>query len=48
MREFFFKNNKKEFILAPLLKMTEAVFELLVPLAVAGIIDKGIANGDRA
>lgn len=48
MREFFFKNNKKEFILAPLLKMTEAVFELLVPLVVAGIIDKGIANGDRA
>ena len=47
MREFIFKNNKKEFILAPLLKMTEAVFELLVPLVVAGIIDKGIANGDK-
>ncbi len=47
MKEFIFKNNKKEFVLAPLLKMTEAVFELLVPLVVAGIIDKGIANGDK-
>lgn len=38
---------KKETILAPLFKMLEAAFELLVPLAVVRIIDVGIASGDR-
>jgi len=38
----FFKGYKVESILAPLFKMLEAVFELLVPLAVARIIDVGI------
>ncbi len=33
-------------ILAPLFKLTEAIFELLVPLVVAKIIDYGIATGD--
>lgn len=47
MKELIFNNNKMKFVLAPLLKMTEAVFELLVPLVVAGIIDKGIANNDK-
>lgn len=37
---------KKESILAPLFKMLEAVFELLVPFVVAAIIDKGIEYGD--
>ena len=37
---------KKESILAPLFKMLEAVFELLVPFVVASIIDKGIKYGD--
>lgn len=31
-------------ILAPLLKMLEASFELIIPLIIADIIDKGIAN----
>lgn len=42
----------KEFMLnvtiGPLCKLTEAVFELIVPLVMAKIIDVGIANGDSA
>ena len=38
----FMKDYKKESILAPLFKMLEAMLELLVPLVVAAIIDKGI------
>lgn len=37
---------KKESVLAPLFKMLEASFELLIPLVVAAIIDTGIANED--
>ena len=33
--------------MAPLFKMLEAIFELLVPLAVAKMIDDGIGQGDR-
>lgn len=36
----------KECVLGPLFKLLEATFELLVPLVVASIVDKGIANGD--
>ena len=32
----------------PLFKLLEATFELLVPLVVANIVDKGIANGDTS
>lgn len=39
-------NYKKECILAPLFKMLEASFELIIPLVVSAIIDVGIANGD--
>ena len=42
----YLKDYKKESILAPLFKMCEAVFELLVPLVMAAIIDQGIADGD--
>lgn len=41
------KDYKKESILAPLFKMLEAMLELLVPLVVAAIIDKGIYTGSR-
>ncbi len=47
------KNDKKkkhyrvQCVLAPTFKFLEVVFELLVPLLVANIIDYGIANGDR-
>lgn len=39
---------KKEAVLAPLFKMLEASFELLVPLVMAQIIDTGIKNKDLA
>lgn len=40
----YLKDYKKESILAPLLKLLEAFFELLVPLVMANIIDYGISN----
>ena len=43
----FLKDYKKETVLAPLFKMLEASFELLVPLVVQMIVDVGIRNGDR-
>lgn len=42
----FLKDYKKETILAPLFKLLEASFELLVPLVMAQIIDVGIAGGN--
>lgn len=39
-------NYKKECILAPLFKMLEASFELIIPLVVSAIIDVGIVGGD--
>lgn len=41
------KGYGKECVLAPLFKMLEASFELFVPLVVAGIVDRGIENGDK-
>lgn len=38
----------KETALAPLFKMLEATFELLIPLVVAAIVDTGIGNGDQS
>ena len=42
----FLKGYWKESILAPIFKMLEAIFELLVPIAVSIIIDQGINGGD--
>ena len=42
----YLKDYKKECVLAPLFKLLEAFFELLVPLVMANIIDKGIADSD--
>lgn len=42
----YLKGYKKETVLAPLFKMLEASFELLVPLVMAAIIDVGIAGKD--
>jgi ABC-type multidrug transport system fused ATPase/permease subunit len=44
----YLKDYKKESVIAPLFKMLEALFDLLVPLVVASIINKGISNGDKA
>ncbi|MDE6729550.1 MAG: ABC transporter ATP-binding protein/permease [Oscillospiraceae bacterium] len=42
----FLKPYKLELILGPILKLLEAVFELLVPKVMANIIDYGIARQD--
>ena len=42
----FLAGYGKETVLAPLFKMLEAAFELLVPFVVAAIIDEGIPAGD--
>lgn len=42
----YLKKYKIRAILAPLFKMLEAIFELLVPLVMASIINKGIASSD--
>ena len=44
----YLKDYKKESILGPLFKLVEVVFELMVPLAVASLIDKGIGNQNQA
>lgn len=43
----YLKSYTKESILAPLFKLLEVVFDLLVPLVVAQMIDVGIAGSDR-
>ena len=43
----YIKKYKKETVIAPLFKMLEACFDLLVPLIVADIIDNGIGKGDN-
>lgn len=42
----YLKGYEKETVLGPLFKLVEAVFELAVPIVVAGIIDGGIRQGD--
>ena len=42
----YLKEYKKESVLAPLFKLLEAFFELIVPLVMASIIDRGIADAD--
>ena len=44
----YLRGYTKESILAPLFKLLEASFELLVPLVMAGIIDHGIAQENTA
>ncbi len=43
----YFKGYVKESILGPLFKLLEASLELIVPLVIAAIIDKGILTGDK-
>ena len=43
----FLKPYRKESICAPLFKLLEVVFELLVPLVVAHMIDSGIGEADQ-
>ena len=43
----YLKSYKKESILAPFFKFLEVVFDLLVPVVIAQIIDVGIAHNDH-
>lgn len=44
----YLKSFKKQVIIGPFFKLLEAIFELIVPLVMASIIDKGIAHGDKS
>ncbi len=44
----FLKHYKAQSVFGPLFKLTEAVFELLVPVVMARMIDVGVKNGDKA
>lgn len=43
---YYLKDYKKESIFGPLFKLLEASFELIVPLIVASVIDRGIPSGN--
>ena len=43
----YMKGYGRDCALGPLFKLLEAVFELLIPLVVARIVDVGVAAGDR-
>ncbi|MBO5524299.1 MAG: ABC transporter ATP-binding protein [Roseburia sp.] len=43
----YLKDYKKESVLGPLFKLLEASFELIVPLVMAAIIDRGVAFADK-
>lgn len=42
----YLKHYKKQVIIGPFFKLLEAIFELIVPLVMASIIDVGIKNND--
>ena len=42
----YLKNYKKQVIIGPIFKLLEAIFELMVPLVMAKIIDIGVKNSD--
>ncbi|RGM74040.1 ABC transporter ATP-binding protein [Streptococcus ilei] len=44
----YFRNYKKETILGPFFKLLEAIFELLVPLLIAHLVDQLIPRQDQA
>ena len=43
----YLKDYRRESVLGPLFKLLEASFELIVPLVVAAIIDRGIGTADK-
>jgi ATP-binding cassette subfamily B protein len=43
----FLKGYRAAAIAGPFFKLAEAVFELIIPLAVASLVDSGIAAGDK-
>lgn len=49
MKEFmsYLRPYRRDGILAAFCIVTEAIFELVIPLVMASIVDVGVANGDR-
>ena len=45
--EKFLRPYRRESILAPLFKLLEVVFDLMVPVVIAQIIDVGVAKNDH-
>ena len=43
----YLKQYKKEAILGPIFKLTEAIFDLTVPIIFASLIDNGILKSDN-
>lgn len=44
----FLKSYRKEVVLGPVFKLIEAIFELIIPLLTADIIDRGVRTGNTA
>lgn len=44
----YLRHYKKEAVIGPLFKLLEACFELLIPVVMAGIVDRGIRTRDQA
>jgi ABC-type multidrug transport system fused ATPase/permease subunit len=44
--QIYLKEFRKECVLAPFFKLLEAVMDLLVPLVVASVLNKGVADGN--
>nr|MCR5178148.1 ABC transporter ATP-binding protein [Lachnospiraceae bacterium] len=44
----YLSDYKKEVVLAPLFKLLEAIFELIVPLVMAKLIDEGIGGHNES
>lgn len=43
---YFLRHHKKSIILGPIFKLVESIFELIIPVIMANIIDLGIKNQD--
>ena len=44
----YLRPYRMQTVLAPLFKLLEAAMELLVPLLMAAIIDRGVGNADKS
>ena len=44
----YIREYRRECVLGPLFKLLEALFELIVPLIIAQMVDQGIPNADRS
>ena len=42
----FLKQFRKQVIIGPIFKLTEAIFELIVPIITAKMIDNGVRTGN--